>query len=131
MRDIVGTWRLVETAGHDPEGEPLWPPYGPSPMGVVTFTAEGRMMAVLCDGRPELPDGEKREYNSYCGNYTYDGERLVTRVDASSDPARFSIDQVRRVSFVGDRMVLRPPTDRLGDTVRQRVLTWERIDPPQ
>ena len=73
MRDIVGTWRLVETAGHDPEGRPLAPPYGPVPMGIVTFTAEGRMMAVLCDGRTAMPEGEKREYNSYCGNYSVEG----------------------------------------------------------
>ncbi len=131
MRDIVGTWRLVETAGHDPEGRPLAPPYGPVPMGIVTFSAEGRMMAVLCDGRTEMPDGEKREYNSYCGNYSFEGDRLVTKVDAASDPSRFAIDQVRQVSFEGDRMVLRPPTDRVGDAVRQRVLTWEKIESSQ
>ena len=131
MRDIVGTWRLVETAGHDPEGRPLAPPYGPVPMGIVTFTAEGRMMAVLCDGRTAMPEGEKREYNSYCGNYSVEGDRLVTKVDAASDPSRFAIDQVGQVTFEGGRMVLRPPTDRVGDAVRQRVLTWEKIEPAQ
>jgi len=36
-------------------------------------------MSVVCDGRKELPAGVSRDYSSYCGNYTYDGERLVTR----------------------------------------------------
>jgi hypothetical protein len=127
MRDIVGTWRLVATTAHDPSGAPMPPPYGPQPMGTVTFTAGGRMAAVLCDSRAAVPEGEMREYQSYCGTYTYDGALLVTRVDAASDPARMATDQVRRVSFEGERMVLRPPVDRVGGVERQRVLSWERI----
>lgn len=131
MRDIVGTWRLVETVGHDLDGQPLpdaYAPYGPLPMGIVTFNRDGRMMAVLCDGRPSMPDGAPdREYASYCGNYRFDGSTLVTVVDAANDPVRKAIDQVRRVSFDGERMVLRPPVDRVGDVDRQRVLTWEKI----
>ena len=77
--------------------------------GRVTFTADGRMMSVVCDGRKELPAGVSREYSSYCGNYTYDGEKLVTRVDAASDPSRIGGDQVRGVRFEGGaRMVLIP-----------------------
>jgi hypothetical protein len=45
-------------------------------------------MAVVCDGRRKLPVGASREYSSYCGNYTYDGTRLVARVDVASDPSR-------------------------------------------
>lgn len=134
MPEIVGTWRLVATEARDPDGSPLpehFAPYGPRPMGIATFTADGRMMAVLCDGRPALPDGwPAREYNSYCGNYRFEGETLVTRVDAASDAARFAIDQVRRVSFAGGRMVLQPPADRVGDVTRQRILTWEKVAPP-
>ena len=50
------------------------------------------MMAVLVDGRAKLPDGAKREYSSYCGNYTFDGTTLITTVDASrrSRPARLA-----------------------------------------
>jgi hypothetical protein len=74
-------------------------------MGRVTFTADGRMMSVV-DGRLELPAGVSREYSSYCGNYTYDGARLVTRVDAASDPSRIGSDQVRGVRFEGERLIL-------------------------
>jgi hypothetical protein len=62
------------------------------------------MMSVVCDGRKELPAGVSREYSSYCRNYTYDGERLATRVDAASDPSRIGNDQVRGVRFEGGRM---------------------------
>ena len=96
-------------------------------MGRVTLNADGRMIAVLCDGRATLPEGEHREYTSYCGNYTFDGKQLVTRVDACSDPARFGTDQVRDVSFEGDLMVLRPPVRVIDGVAQQRVLHWERI----
>ena len=127
MPSIVGTWKMVGATARDRNGNPLPAPYGGKGMGRVMFNAEGRMMAVTCDGRPQLPAGTARAYSSYCGNYTYDGARLVTRVDAASDPARIGSDQVREVGFDGDRMILRPPP-RQGDAGEEyREIAWERI----
>jgi hypothetical protein len=127
MRSIVGTWRPVAAAARDENGDPLPPPYGGRGMARVTFGAEGRMMSVVCDGRPELPPGSHREYSSYCGNYTFDGTRLVTKVDAASDPGRIGSEQVRDVRFEGDRMILLPSRRWSGTRSEQRELTWERI----
>jgi hypothetical protein len=127
-KDIVGTWRLVKAYATTEDGKPAPLPYGGEKgMGRVTFNADGRMMAVLCDGRPSLPPGEAREYNSYCGNYTFDGTRLVTKVDSASDPQRLGTDQVREVRFEGKLMVLRPPVRSIGGQDIQRELWWERI----
>ena len=129
MREIIGTWRLVKASSADAQGKPLPPPYGGEKgMGRVTFNADGRMMAVLCDGRSTLPAGEPREYNSYCGNYTFDGRVLVTRVDAAKDPGRVGGDEVRDVRFEGKFMVLRPPFRGVGHRApEQRELWWEKI----
>lgn len=128
MKDIVGTWRLVETRAKNDAGEPFDKPYGPEPMGTVTFGANGRMLAVLCDGRREMPGGEtEREYNSYCGNYTFDGETLTTRVDAASDTTRLGGDQVRRVAFNGARLTLFPPPRPWRGDRQHREMIWERI----
>lgn len=128
MISIIGTWRLVRASAVAADGTPMPPPYGGDKMmGRVTFNGDGRMMAVLCDGRTKLPDGERREYSSYCGNYTFDGKRLVTRVDAASDPARMGTDQVRDVSFDGRLMVLRPPLRAYLRQAEQRELYWEKI----
>jgi len=118
---------MVGATAKDANGQPLPAPYGGKGMGRVAFTAAGRMMAVTCDGRPELPPGTERAYSSYCGNYTFDGSRLVTRVDAASDPTRVGSDQVREVSFDGDRMILRPPPRRTGQGEEYREIAWERI----
>ena len=127
---ITGTWKMVDAIARDPDGKPQPKPYGPQGMGLVTLNADGRMMAVLCDGRPTLADGTAREYASYCGNYTFDGQTLVTRVDASST-ARIAIggDQVRKVRFEGKRLVLVPPPLVVNGVTLHREIFWERISP--
>jgi hypothetical protein len=127
MVSIVGFWRLVRAVARDTDGKDLPAPYGGQGMGHVMFSTNGRMMAVVCDGRRELPPGISREYSSYCGNYTFDGSRLVTRVDAASDPGRIGSEQVREVRFERGSMILRPPVRMYGGSVAQRELYWEKI----
>ena len=128
MTNIIGTWRLVRGVTIDLDGNPAPAPYGgEKAMGRVTFNADGRMMAVLCDGRPVLPKPGPRLYASYCGNYTFDGKRLVTRVDASSEPERMDTDQVRDVSFENGLMILKPPVKEEFGRQVQRHLYWEKI----
>ncbi|HSH99416.1 MAG TPA: lipocalin-like domain-containing protein [Reyranella sp.] len=125
--NVVGVWRLAGGSMIDPLGAPVGVPYGPRGMGLVTLTADGRMMAVLIDGRARLPDGARREYSSYGGNYTFDGSTLVTTVDAASDPARLGTRQVRKVRLDGDRMILVPPDRDEGGVTIHRELVWQRI----
>jgi hypothetical protein len=127
MPSIVGTWKLVRATARDGNGAALPEPYGGKGIGRVTFTADGRMQSVVCDGRREMPPGEIRDYSSYCGNYTFDGTRLVTRVDAASDPSRLGSDQVRGVRFERDLVVLIPPPRRSAGKEEYRELTWQRI----
>jgi hypothetical protein len=127
MASIVGTWKLVRATAKDGAGAPLPEPYGGKGIGRVTFTAEGRMQAVVCDGRKEMPAGVARDYSSYAGNYTFDGARLVTRVDAASDPSRVGGDQVRGVRFEGELVVLTPPPRQSAGKEEYRELTWQRL----
>ena len=125
--NVAGVWKLVGGSMTDPGGKSVGVPYGPRGMGLVSLTSDGRMMAVLIDGRARLPDGAKREYSSYCGNYTFDGSTLITTVDASSDTARLASQQVRKVRFEGERMILVPPERDDGGVKIHRELIWERI----
>ena len=108
---IVGTWKMVDAVSKDPSGKVLPKPYGPKGMGLVTLNADGRMMAVLCDGRNTLPDGTARDY--------------------ASSAARLAIggDQVRKVRFEGKRLVLIPPPTMLNGVEQHREIFWERISP--
>jgi len=125
---IVGTWRMKTTIGRDDAGNVLPPPYGPTAMGLVVFQADGRMMAVLCDGRLALPAGEPRQFMSYAGNYTFDGTTLSTRVDASSDASRVGGDQTRTVTFSDGLMTLAPPRRMFAGQMQHQELVWERVE---
>lgn len=124
---IVGTWRLKSTVGRNDAGQILPPPYGPAPMGLVVFQADGRMMAVLCDGRTDMPAGEPRQFMSYAGNYTFDGATLSTRVDGSSDASRIGGHQVRNVKFKDGAMALAPPRRMFAGVMQHQELVWERV----
>jgi hypothetical protein len=127
MTSVIGTWRLMRAVSRDESGKELPAPYGGQPSGRVVLGPDGRMMAVTCDGRRDIPGGAAREYSSYCGNYSFDGKQLITKVDASSDPGRLGSDQVRDVRFEHGQMVLRPPARTYGGGVEQRELYWEKI----
>ncbi len=126
---IIGHWRLVETRAWDAAGAPLPNPYGPLPLGIVTLTAEGRMLAVLSDGRPDLPPGTKRDYRSYIGAYSFDGTTLHTVVDGADEPAWLGSDQIRAARFEAGRMILRPPPRVIGGVEVHRELAWQRLVP--
>lgn len=125
---LVGTWALVRGTCTAADGTPRPQPYGPMGMGRVSFSADGQMVAVVCDVRPELPAGATREYNSYCGTYTFDGKRLVTQVFANSDAGRLSADQVRDIRFEGKYLIMRPPPRTVpGGPTEQREIWWKKI----
>ena len=126
-RSVVGVWRLVSTRATDPDGKQVGVPFGPRGMGLLSLTGDGRQMSVLVDGRASLPEGTPRQYSSYCGNYTFDGETLTTRVDAASDTTRLGGDQVRRVAFNGARMSLFPPPRPWRGDHQHREMIWEWI----
>ena len=123
--DLVGVWRLVGGSITDEEGRPHGRPYGPRGTGLLSLSADGRMMAVLVDAGDEAGEGG-REYASYCGTYTFDGAMLVTDTYAHSEP-RFVEPQVRRVGMEGNRLVLEPPSHLSGGRRMTRRLIWERI----
>ena len=128
MIDLTGTWELVRATSTAADGSPMPAPYGgETAMGLVSFRADGRMACVLCDSRARVPDDQPREYNSYCGAWTFDGRQLKTAVDASSNTAWFGTDQVRDVSVEGDLLVLRPPLRAYAAQAEQRVLYWRRV----
>ncbi len=126
MESIIGTWRLLSEQAWDETGAVHPPVFGPTPIGLATFTATHRMMAVLSDARADPIDG-KRAYVSYSGTYSFDGARLVTEVDGATEARFFEAAQVRDARFEAGRMILRPPVRRIGAQEVTRELAWERI----
>ncbi len=127
LEQVYGTWRLVEANAVALDGREIRKPYGPAPMGRLVLTETGRMMAVICDGRPSIPEGEARAYASYCGNFVVEDSKLTTTIDAAALIERVGDKEIRQLELRSGRLVLIPPRRKDGE---QREIIWERDGPP-
>jgi Lipocalin-like domain len=138
--DLIGTWRLVSASGSTDKGDVIKEAYGPNPTGILTFTADGRMMAIIAmSGRKLLsvPDrisapAEERAdafstFIAYAGRYSFDGKKEIIHIDVSSLQNWVGTDQVRFVSLHGDRVTLSTPPMPRGGVLQTFELVWERL----
>ena len=136
MRErLIGNWRLVSYVTTEVEGK-RGTPYGEA-TGRLMYDANGNMAGqVMRPGRApvELGDGNAQQvraaylgYIAYFGTYEVapDGQSVVHHVEGSLNPAWVDGDQVRRMRFDGDRLILSADVQKNGDTVTH-TLTWER-----
>lgn len=132
---LVGTWRLVSYVTNEPDGR-RGKPYGEA-VGRLEYDARGNMAGQVMRpdrGPVELGEGGAQQvraaylgYIAYFGTYDVSGDgRTVTHhVEGALNPAWVGGDQVRGVTFDGDRLVLTAEVPKAGKVVAH-VLTWER-----
>jgi hypothetical protein len=137
---VVGTWKLLSvtaTSEKDGVGKPI---LGQNASGLLTYTADGRMMAVISDdGRKLLsiadrvaaPVAKRAEaystFMAYAGRYTFTCDRVVTHVEVASLQNWVNTDQTRFVTLQGNRMHVRnTPMLRAGVSVNIESV-WERL----
>jgi Lipocalin-like domain len=140
--DLIGTWKLLSSKDKNEKGE-VKDSYSQNPTGFLTYTADGRMMAIISNaGRKPLsvpdwisaPAEERAEAFAtsvaYAGRYTFSGDRVIHHVEASSLQNFVGTDFVRFITKVDrDRLILRvPPLLKGGERVTQE-LVWERMKP--
>jgi hypothetical protein len=140
---LIGTWKLVSATDMNEKGERR-DSYGRDPSGLITYTADGRMMALITNsGRKPLsvsdwvsaPASERAEafatMVAYAGSYTVAGDKVTHHVEVSWMQTSVNADLVRRVVKIeGDRLYLavEEPFLKGGHYVRQD-LVWERVQP--
>jgi hypothetical protein len=130
---LVGTWKLVSfEREYQATGEKELV-LGKSPTGYIMFMPEGRMAVVLTgEGRkPAATDQDRAGLFSslvaYTGRYRIDGDKWITRVDVSANPAWVDTEQTRSFRIDGDR--LQESTQwaaRPEKGMARGVLTYER-----
>lgn len=140
---MIGVWRLVSWQLIGPDGHAS-EPFGPTPRGLLTYTADGHMSVVMSvPDRPVLPsDPAARTLpqkaaaydrsHAYAGRYTLGEGQVIHHVQVSSMPNYEGADQVRQFELAGDRLTLNTPPGRSavlapGSATFGR-LVWQRID---
>lgn len=133
---FVGIWKLVSVVGEFQDtGEKIYD-MGKNPPGYVIYTAEGRQMFIIeSEGRkPPKTDEERatlfRTMFACTGIYRLEGDKLITKIDVSWNPALNGTEMVRVFKFESDRLVVSTawaPSTRFPGKVTRGVFTWERV----
>ncbi len=136
---LVGTWKLLSASSTTSSGLRNETPYGHSPTGFLTYTADGRITAMIGHGgRKPLTVGggtnaleEQAEafktFLAYGGRYTVSGDKVTHHVEISSIQMYVGKDLVRTVKFEGDQITLVTPPTRLDGKIQIVELIWRRL----
>ena len=138
--DVVGTWKLVSASATTASGEMNEMPFGQNPKGLLTYTREGRMTAIISYGGRKLLSGADRiasppeeraaafaTFFAYAGRYSITGNKVTHHVEVASVENWVNTDLVRVTEFEGDRMTLITPPLSVSGRMQTSKLVWERI----
>jgi len=137
---IAGTWKLVSVTATTDKGGADKAFLGQNPSGLLTYTADDRMMEIISeDGRKPLsiadrvsaPAEERAQaystFMAYAGRYTFTCNKVVTHVEVASLQNWVNTDQTRFVILQGNRLTVRTtPISRAGVMVSIESV-WERL----
>ena len=136
VRDrLIGSWRLVSYEARDAAGRTTRP-YGDA-VGRLSYDTRGNMAGQVMrpDRAPvQLGTGAAQQlraaymgYIAYYGTYEVasDGRTVTHHVEGALNPAWVGGNQVRRLRFDGERLVLSTDVKK-NDEVVTHQLTWER-----
>lgn len=137
---LVGTWKMVSASSKDPSGQPLEPPFGADPVGLLTYTEEGRVTALISyGGRKPLSLGAKppalveeqaeafKTFLAYGGRYRLSGDKVIHSIEVSSIQNYVNRDLVRDIKFQGDQIVLITPPTMVNGKLQAIELRWQRL----
>ena len=138
--ELVGSWRLIAASATTPAGATNNAPYGATPSGVITYTGDGRVMAMLShSGRKPLSTGDRisasveeraeayATYFAYAGRYCLTGDKVVHHVEMASVQNWVGADLVRIVRLEGDKLTLTTPPLSVGGQSQTTELVWQRM----
>jgi len=134
-RDVlVGSWRLVSfEREYQTTGEREYP-MGNTPGGYIIFLIGGRMAVVITgEGRkaPTTDQDRASLFNSlvaYTGSYRVDGDKWITMVDVSANPAWVGTEQTRTFRITGDRLQeMTAWAARPDNRMARALITYERM----
>jgi hypothetical protein len=107
---ILGLWRVVSLETEYQGLSAREAVMGKNPTGYVMYTPEGRAWSILTGEGREAPKTDQdraelfKSMFAYTGMYRVEGDKLITKVDVSWNPAWVGKEQVRSFKIDGDRL---------------------------
>jgi hypothetical protein len=134
---ILGIWRLVSREVESQTTGEREPDFGKNPTGNIIFTPEGRMMVVLTGEGRKAPNTDQdradlfKSMLAYTGMYRVEGDKWITKVDVSGNPALVGTEQTRYFRVDGDRLQESTPLTQWAAHPEKGmvrfILTYERV----
>jgi lipocalin-like protein len=134
---LVGTWKLVSASSKTSKGEQGEAPYGLNPSGFLTYTADGRVTALISYGGRKALSGtggtleEQAEafktFLAYAGRYTMASDKVTHTIEVSSIQNYVDRNLVRSVQFQDDRIILATPPTLVNGKIQTVELIWQRL----
>ena len=136
---VVGTWRLIAASASSVSLKDD-APFGPTPSGIITYTGDGRMMAIIShSGRKPLASGDRISASvderaeafatsfSYAGSYSLADDKIIHHVEIASVQNWVDTDLIRLVRLEDNKITLTTPPMSVGGLIRTTELIWGRI----
>lgn len=136
---LIGTWTLVSAVREEIPSGAKTDQLGAAPKGYLTYTPEGRMIALITRGDRKAPASGKttaaeaedlfRSMLSYGGTFSVAGDVVTHHVDISWNQSFTGGDQKRNFRFDGERLLLSTPQslDPIDSKMSVRIMTWQRV----
>jgi hypothetical protein len=137
---LLGTWKLKsfvrEVAGTGERYDQM----GDQPDGYLSYSADGRMLALFVSGNQPHPLAEPTDQErinlhkgmlAYGGTFKLSPGKVVHHIDIEWDGRRLGSEQVRFYTIDGDKLVIKTEPNKSPIDGREGVgvLTFERIRP--
>lgn len=133
---LIGTWQLERWELVYEDGRPAECPLGEDAVGLIMYTADGHVSALLARAARSGPDlgdadGKARAFDGffgYAGRYVA-GEGVVRhQIAIASNPALTGVESLRYGQLAGDRVILSGP-DFAAASPRSHRIVWRRTQP--
>lgn len=137
--ELYGTWRLVSWKRTIVSTGETSDVFGKAPKGYIMYGRDGRMLCIITDKRPNVPDVTKmtdkdrvelyKTIIAYGGTYAFDGKTLKIKVDISWNESWNGTEQVRTAKFERNKLILsaEPTVGSLDGKLRVLEVVWERV----
>ena len=136
---LIGTWKVVSAVSEELATHQTTNIYKGSPVGFITYGADGRVMTIIVDSARKKPVGNVadsteaealfRSMAAYAGTYIVNGNQVIHHVDVSWNETWTATDQIRDFKFDGEglRLATAPSPDAFTGKMSVRTLVFERV----
>lgn len=128
--DLIGAWHLVDTWVDNADGTQTRH-QGPTPKGIIMYTADGHMAAITRWSERPFPesgatDADKARmfdtYLSYAGRWSLDGNQVTHHTEHALNQNWVGLDRPRQIEKRGDKMYFTGPAGDGGNA----TIIWQR-----